>query len=108
HPRTDRDNQPGILGDGNEIGWRNEAAGRVTPADQRLERADAVLLEVKQRLVVELELAALDRQPKVGLKLAADLRAFVEALLEERESAAAGLLGAVEGKIGAAEKHFAA
>src|SRR2546421_116009 len=33
----------------------------MVPADQSLERADAVLLEIEQRLVVKLELVALDR-----------------------------------------------
>jgi len=44
------------------------------PPQQRLERADAVEREVEQRLVEKLELAALDRQPEIGLELAPVLR----------------------------------
>ena len=55
----------------------------MTPAEQRLERADAVLLEIEQRLVEQLELAALEREAEIGLELAALLRALVEALFEE-------------------------
>ena len=77
------------------------------PADQRLERADAVLLEVEQRLVVKLELAALDGEAKVGLELAALLRALVEALLEEGIGASARLLGAVQRQVRVPQQRFA-
>ena len=64
--------------------------GRVVPAQQSLERTNAVLLEVEERLVIKLELAALDGEAKVALELAALLGASVEAFLEESERAAAG------------------
>ena len=99
-PGADRHDQAGLLGDRDELDRRDEAAGRVVPADQRLERADPVVLEVEQRLVKKLELAALDREPQVGLELPPLLRALVEALLEEGEGPAAGFLGAVEREVG--------
>ena len=71
HPRADRDDQAGVLGDGDELDRRDQPARRMVPADQRLERADAVVLEVEQRLVIQLELAALEREPQVGFELAA-------------------------------------
>ena len=73
------------------------------PAQQRLERANAVLLEVEQGLVEKLELAALEREPEVGLDLAALLRALVEAFLEEGVGAAAGLLGTIKREVGVAQ-----
>ena len=36
----------------------------MVPAQQRLERANAVVLEVEQRLVEQLELAAFEREPQ--------------------------------------------
>src|SRR4051812_39373389 len=77
------------------------------PAQQRLERADAVLLEIEQGLVEELELAALEREPEIGLQLPPLLRALVEAFLEECISPATCLLGAVEREIRAAEQRAA-
>ena len=79
----------------------------MAPAQQRLERADAVLLEVEQRLVEKFELAALDREAQVGFELAANLRALVEAFLEEGEGAASRLLGAVQSEVGIAQQHLA-
>ncbi len=38
HPFAERHDQPGLLGDRDELGRRNEAARRVVPAQQRLER----------------------------------------------------------------------
>ena len=76
----------------------------MVPADQRLERADAVVLEVEQRLVIELELAALDREAQVGFELAALPAPAVEALLEESVGAAPGFLGAVEREVGVAQQ----
>src|SRR3954468_2581964 len=76
----------------------------MTPAQQRLERADPVLFEVEQGLVEQLELAALESEPEVGLDLSALLGALVEAFLEERVSAPARFLGAVEREVGAAQQ----
>jgi hypothetical protein len=47
------------------------------PADERLERANAVLLEVEQRLIVEFEFPMLQREAKVSLQLTAVLGAAV-------------------------------
>ena len=107
HPGADRHDQPGILGDRDELGRRNQPARRVVPADQRLERADAIVLEVEQRLVEQFELAALEREAEVGLELAALLRALVEAFLEEGVGAAPGFLGAIQREIGVAQQGLA-
>ena len=107
HPRADRDDQPGVLGDRDELDRRDQPARRMVPADQRLERADAVVLEVEQGLVVELELAALEREPQVGFELPPLLRSLVEAFLEEGVGAAARFLGAIEREVGVAQKRLA-
>ena len=70
---------------------------------KRLERANAIVLEVEQGLIVELELVALDCRAQVGLELAALLRALVQALLEESVGAAARFLGAIKREVGVAQ-----
>ena len=79
----------------------------MVPAYQRLERADAILLEIEERLVVELELAALDGQAEVGLELPTLLGALVEAFLEESEGTAASFLRAVKREVGAPQQRLA-
>src|SRR4029079_9575439 len=63
-----------------------------------------ILLEVEERLVMELELALVDRDPEVGFELAALLRPLVQALLEEGVSAAPGFLGAIQSEVRVAQQ----
>ena len=67
HPLAERHDQPGLLGERNELGRRDHAALGMVPAQQRLEAADLVALEVDERLVVELELAVGERLAQVEL-----------------------------------------
>src|SRR5258707_9383061 len=76
----------------------------MVPAKQRLERADAVMFEVKQGLVEQFELIALEGEAQVRLQLPALLRAFVEALFKEGVGAAARLLRAVKRQVRAAQQ----
>src|SRR5947209_8282980 len=91
HPRADGDDHPGVLGDRNELGRRNPSALRVIPPQQCFERADAVVMKVEQRLVVDLELAALESEPQIAFELPPSLRSFVQLLFEESVSAAPSL-----------------
>ncbi len=93
-----------ILGDRDELDWRDDAALRVVPADQRLEGADAIGLEVEKRLEIKLELALLDGAAQVALDGAPSLRPFVERLLEEEIGAAPLILGAIKREIGIAQQ----
>ena len=68
HPFADRHDQPGLLGQRDEVGRRDTAARRAVPAHQRLEAGDPVFRQVVQRLVVQLELAALQREPQIRLQ----------------------------------------
>ena len=62
HPFADRHDQAGFLGDGDELGRRDQAEFGMVPAQQRLEAADgAAAAEVDLRLVVQDELVALQR-----------------------------------------------
>ena len=76
------------------------------PAQQRLEAADAVGLEVEQRLVHQAELAARQGDLEPLLEHAAMLQRVVHAALEEVVVAAALALGAIERGIGVLEQRF--
>ena len=67
--RPSGSDEAGLLGERDERQRRDQAAGRVLPADERLEPDDPVGREVDQRLVVEAQLAALDRAPQVVLEV---------------------------------------
>src|SRR6185295_17665109 len=70
-PEPERDDQAGLLGERDEVERRDEAALRVLPADERLEAVDRAGLQRDERLVVERELAVLERPRKVALELQA-------------------------------------
>ena len=58
---ADSGDEPGLLGDGQEVVGRNKSALGVLPAHERLESYDASVAHVDLRLVVDDELAMLDR-----------------------------------------------
>src|SRR5213078_2425830 len=97
---------PGVLGDGNEIDRRDLSAGRMIPSQQRFKRANPVVFEIEQRLVVQLELPLVQGKAKIALKPAPFLGALVEAFLEESERSPSRLLGAVEREVGIAQQRF--
>ncbi len=68
HPATQRPNKPGLLGNRDEHIWRNQPALRVTPADQRFDGGQRARPDVHLRLVVQDELAAVDRVAQVSLQ----------------------------------------
>ncbi len=67
HPASERDDQPGLLGQRDERERRDQTADGVLPADERLEPDDPVAGEVHQRLVEDAQLATLDRAAQVVL-----------------------------------------
>ena len=68
HPGTDRQDQAGLLGQGDELTRRDHAAPGMLPASERFEAGDAAALGVHLRLVVEAELLAFDGAAQVGLE----------------------------------------
>ena len=91
-PPAERDDEPVGLGDRDEAVGRQASAHRVLPADEGLDAEDAPGLEVDDRLVLEEQLVALQRQAE----LAAELQALDELLahrrLEARDPAPAASL----------------
>ena len=63
-----------------------------------------MLFEIEQRLEIELELAALDRCPKVAFDHAPRLGLLVEAFLEETVDPPPVALGAIQGEVGIAQQ----
>src|SRR5436190_22637206 len=96
YPFADRQNKAGLLGQRNKVERRDHAALGVVPAQQRLEAGHLAGLQVKDRLVVELELAVGDGLAQVDLERAAQLQPLVHLALEEAVGAAAVALGEVE------------
>ena len=74
------------------------------PADESLERADLIALEIYDRLVVNLELVPDKRLAQIGLHKAARLHLRIHLRFEEAQRAAPPTLGAVERKVGVAQQ----
>ncbi|MNJ65050.1 hypothetical protein D3C77_610420 [compost metagenome] len=58
--------QPAVLGEGDENGWRDRPLLRMRPAHQRLEADDRAAGQVVDRLVVHLQLLLLQRLAQGG------------------------------------------
>ena len=73
HPFAQRRDQAGILGDGNEHGGRNRAAGGMVPAQQRFIAGDLLRARRHHRLVDEVQPVAGQRTAQILLQLPAIL-----------------------------------
>src|SRR5215470_15524439 len=87
HPSTERHDKVAFLGDRNELRRWYEAAVAMMPAQKRLRAGDLVLLEVQNRLEIELEIALFERVAQVCLESAALLHARIELFLVEEVGA---------------------
>src|SRR5687768_13916522 len=76
----------------------------MVPAQQGLEPADHLALEVEDRLVVHFELAALEGHGKIALELPAIAHRLVHGRLEEAIAATPVLLRRIERQIGVLEQ----
>ena len=99
HPGADRHDQAGLLRERDEAVWTHQPFARRLPAQQGL-GAHRTAFQAHQRLVVDLQLAALQRpaQPHLDLHALADCgreRAGIEA-----EAVATARLGLVQRRIG--------
>ncbi|MNM59370.1 hypothetical protein D3C81_706210 [compost metagenome] len=96
--------QPGFLGDGDEVHGHDHATGRVLPAQQRLIAGNAAGLLVDHRLVVQLQLAQVQRGAQVGFHQAALARGDVQFDVEALVAVAAVALGLVQRHVGVAQQ----
>src|SRR5690606_17496733 len=100
----DRYDEPGILGHGNELYRRDETPFGVVPADQRLERREAVARKIEQRLEVELEFTVGEGMVEVHLDSAPLVGLLVELGGKVAKPAASGGFGGVEREVGVLEQ----
>ena len=80
--------------DRNELARSDQAARRVTPADQGLGAHHGVIGKPHLRLVEKLELAAVDRERELGLQRQARFKLLPEGVLEGHDCAVLVRLGA--------------
>src|SRR6185437_13325578 len=90
-PFADLDDCAALLRDGDEAARRHDAARGVMPARERLEADDAAI-HARLRLVMNIDLAARDREPQVLLQRALFAQLPVGLRLEETDRAARVLL----------------
>src|SRR5205085_10896194 len=100
YPFADFADDPGFFGERHEFRRRDRAPGGVLPAHQRFEPRHLLAGRSNDRLVVDSELAALDRLAKVILEHLAFSRLTVHRRLVEAMLAAPGRFGSVECEIG--------
>ena len=81
-----------------------QPARRVAPAHERLDAARGLAREADDRLVVQLELAALDGGGQLGAQLEPGQRLGVQRGVEARPAALAAGLGLVHGRVGVAQQ----
>ena len=104
HPATDRHDQAGLLGHLDELAGRHQPALGMTPAQERLEPDHSFVGQVDQRLVVKLELVALERVAQVPLDRHPLHKPVAQRDVEHLRAPAAELLSAVHGRVGVAEQ----
>ena len=95
HQFPKRDDEPVLLGEGDERTRQGQAAVRMLPADERLGADEHPARKVDHRLEVQKELVALDGAAQVVLELDAFERTGPELVVEECTLAAPKLLCAV-------------
>ena len=104
HVLAERQDQPGLLGQGHEFRRPDDASARMLPAHQRLLGDQAAGVEVDDRLEVQRELLALDREPQLLLQTMALEHRGAHARVEHLELALARGLGLVHGHVGVADE----
>ncbi len=104
HPFADRNDQARRFGDRNEVARRDHAPGGMTPAQKRLETADAIAGNVDERLIMELELPGGQGVLEIGFHRAPLLGFPIHVLLEEAMPAPALGFGLIERHVGVLEQ----
>ena len=101
---SERDDQARLLGQGDEVGRRNDSALRMLPADEGLDRGEPAGLQIEDRLVVHGEALVGHRVPQLGHQLEPVGALVVEIRVEEVVAAVAPRLRGVHGEVGVAQQ----
>src|SRR5579872_5435149 len=104
HPLADPDDQAGLFGKTNEPAGLEVAVPWMPPAQQCLESADLLALQVHQRLKEQLELVVGDRPTQILLQFAARLHQGVHLRLEIAEAIPPVALCLIQRDVGAPEQ----
>ena len=105
HVAAERHDQAGLLGERDELERGDAAAVRMVPAHERLDGDGLAGGEVDDRLVLDDELALLDRALELGLEVvAADDRVAHRRRRRRAKRRLAGLLGLVHRHVGVADQ----
>ncbi len=99
-PRAHRHDDAGLLGHPQEVARRHDAAHRVVPAQERLDRDAVTGGEVELGLEQHPQLVAVERAPERALGEQARHGLGVHRLVEELVARAAASLGAVHRRVG--------
>ncbi len=99
-----RNDQPGFLGQRNEVRRRDQSALRVAPAHQCLGGLQAVIGQTQARLVEDFQLADFQRLAQLVLQLQVVHAGCLRAVGEELQGVAAQVLGLLHGGAGLAQQ----
>ena len=104
HEVAQGEDEAGLLGQGDELVRREQAALGMLPAHERLEADRALGRERDDRLVDEPQLVALEGPPQVGLELEHGHRPRVHGVVEDLVAVAPLRLGPVHRGVGVAQQ----
>ncbi len=104
HPLPDRNDQPGGLGDRNELGRRYDPELGMGPAQQGFHPGHLARGQADLRLIVQRQLAALERTAQFALDRVALQRAFVHRDIEKGIAARRAALAEVHREIGVTQQ----
>ena len=108
HEQAELDDEPGLLGDGDELDRRHPAELRMIPARQRFEAGDGAIFEPHDRLIEDGDLVALERAAQIGFDRQPVGLARAHRGLEHVDAIAAAALGVIHGELGVLEHFLAA
>ena len=106
-PFADLCDQPGVFGNRDEFGGRNETVLRMVPAQQRFKPGDLLGRGLHHGLIIQLQLAMRQGIAQVFFQLAPFLGIAVQIGRIEMEPPAPGILGRIQRQIGIADQRFA-
>ena len=103
-PSGQRHDQPGLLGERDELAGSEQSARRVLPANERLEAGDAAQVQVHDRLVVQDQFLVLDRPLELLAAVEPGEGVDVHVVGVDGEAVRARGLRRVHGEVGVAQQ----
>src|SRR4051812_13102483 len=107
NPGTNRLYKPQLLCQRDELTWHDNPPCRVVPAQQRLEFAEAIALQIKERLIGYFELFPLERNTKIRLVREACMQPNLHVGLKDAVASPSSRLRLIECHIGVPEERIA-